>query len=180
MAAEEEVPVPVTRANPAPTTRPHTARLLAPALLTLALAAGCSVFDGTDDVSVFDLSAGDCALAPEDVTVEISEVAVVPCDEPHQLEAYAMADYPERTGQAQASAAGSSFPGDAALKDFADGACAEAFTDYVGVDYRDSELWFTYLVPSARSWQAEDDRTVLCFVTTTGEELTQSVAGTGW
>ncbi|QOR70347.1 septum formation family protein [Ruania alkalisoli] len=153
---------------------------LPPALLILALATGCSVFDGTDTVSVFDLSTGDCVLAPEDVTVEISEVTVVPCEEPHHLEAYALAEFPQSTGQSTTSAAGSSFPGDAALKDFADGACAEEFADYVGIDYRDSELWFTYLVPSARSWQAEDDRSVLCFVTTTGEELTQSVAGTGW
>ncbi|SEE65873.1 septum formation family protein [Ruania alba] len=163
-----------------PGTRARSGWHVPPALLILTLAAGCSVFDSTDTASVFDLSAGDCVLAPEDVTVEISEVTVVPCDEPHQLEAYALADFPAPSGQAQASAAGSSFPGDAALKDFADGACAEEFAGYVGVDYRDSSLWFTYLVPSARSWQAEDDRTVLCFVTTTGDELTQSVAGTGW
>jgi hypothetical protein len=35
----------------------------------------------------------------------------------------------------------------------------------------------TYLLPSARSWQQGEDRSVLCFVTTTGDPLTNSVKG---
>lgn len=143
--------------------------------------AGCSIFDdgdGSERVRVFELSPGDCIRAPEDVTVELTELTSVPCDQPHELEVYADVDYPE---PADASGdAGSTFPGDAALKDFADGACAEEFASYVGVDYRDSRLFFTYLVPSARSWEVEKDRTVVCLVTTTGEALSQSVAGTQW
>ena len=151
-------------------------------VLATALLAGCTGLDGDSDAtSVFDLEPGACVLAPEheDVAVELSEVTTVPCEEPHQLEVFALVDFPEQAGTG-ATQAGSTFPGDAPLKDFADGACAEQFATYVGIDYRDSELFFTYLVPSARSWQAENDRTVLCLITTTGEELTQSVAGTGW
>lgn len=151
-------------------------------VVVLMLLAGCSFFDDDDSetVSVFDLAAGDCVRAPgpKEVTVELTQLTKVPCDQPHEMELYAHVDYPE-----QASAdtgAGSTFPGEATLRDFADGACAGEFADYVGIDYRDSSLWFTYLMPSARSWQAEDDRTVLCFITTTGDQLTQSVAGTGW
>lgn len=160
------------------------ARAAVCALAVAALAAGCSFFDDGDDsdsVSVFDLEVGDCvrAPAPEDVAVELTDVTTVPCDQPHEMEVFAHVDYPEQA-DADDTAAGSSFPGDATLKDFADGACAEQFAGYVGIDYRDSSLWFTYLVPSARSWQAEKDRTVLCLITTTGEQLSQSVAGTGW
>lgn len=158
-----------------------TARARATLLVTGVLAlTGCSFFDGdtSEALSVFDLEPGHCILAPEDVTVELTELTGVPCEEPHELEVYARSEFPEPTGAE--SDAGSSFPGDAALKDFADGACAEEFASYVGVDYRDSALFFTYLVPSARSWQAESDRTVVCLVTTTGEPLTQSVAGTEW
>jgi hypothetical protein len=159
-----------------------TAARAALALVAATLLAGCSSLDGdTSTTSVFDLEPGVCVLAPshEDVAVELSEVATVPCEEPHQLEVFALVDFPERS-DTDTEQAGSTFPGDALLKDFADGACAEQFAAYVGVDYRDSELFFTYLVPSARSWQAEDDRTVLCLITTTGEDLSQSVAGTGW
>lgn len=143
------------------------------------LASGCSLFDrgdGTSSVSVFDVEAGDCFVTPQDITVELTSLPRVDCTQPHQQEAYALVDYVDPgTGTAP-----DTFPGDAALKSFADGACAEAFSDYVGVDYRDSRLYFTYLVPSARSWEQDEDRTTICFVTTTGEALTRSVHGTQW
>lgn len=145
---------------------------------TLGLA-GCSVFDrgdGSRAVSVFDVEVGQCFRVPGDITVELTELPSVDCSEPHEQEAYALVDYTDPgTGTAPED-----FPGEAALKTFADGVCAERFADYVGVDYRDSALFFTYLVPSARSWQQNADRTTLCFVITTGAQLTQSVAGTGW
>ena len=47
---------------------------------------------------------------------------------------------------------------------------------YVGVDYLDSSLFYTYLLPSARSWD-DDDRSVVCFVTSPGEPLQRSVKG---
>ena len=96
---------------------------------------------------------------------------------PHEQEAYALATYTE-PGTDEPS---KTFPGEAALKSFADGTCAQEYADYVGVDYRDSELFFTYLLPSPRSWEQDEDRTTLCFVTTTdGAQLTQSVEGTRW
>jgi hypothetical protein len=63
------------------------------------------------------------------------------------------------------------------LTTFAQGACAQRFTDYVGVNYLDSKLYFTYLLPSARSWEQDADRNVTCFVTTTGNQLTATVKG---
>lgn len=150
-------------------------------VLTIALP-GCTLFDDdtSDSVSVFELSLGDCVLAPAEPELELTEVATVPCDEPHEMEVYAAVEFPEPADGAATSAAGSTFPGDSALKDFADGTCAQEFAAYVGIDYRDSSLYFTYLVPSARGWEAETDRTVVCLITTTGDQLTQSVAGTGW
>ena len=48
------------------------------------------------------------------------------------------------------------------------------FEQYVGISYLDSSLFFTYLVPSARGWEQNDDRSIVCFITTTGAELTSS------
>ena len=45
------------------------------------------------------------------------------------------------------------------------------------MSYLDSKLFYTYLLPSARSWNDGDDRKVVCIVTTTGEELQTSVKG---
>ncbi len=144
----------------------------------LALLAGCAWFggggDGTTSVSVFDLEPGDCVLSPSDVQAELTELAQVECEVEHHMEVYARVEFPvaDDDGDPQ-------FPGDAGTKAFADGACAEEFAGYVGADYRDApaHIFFTYLVPSARSWSDGSDRTVTCFVTTTGAPLTGSVAG---
>ncbi len=140
--------------------------------------AGCSLFqkDDSTSVSVFDVAAGDCFTVPQDVTEEIATLPRVDCTVPHEQEAYARVEYTDPGSDTTPD----TFPGAAALKAFADGTCAQEFADYVGVDYRDSQLFFTYLVPSARSWQQDDDRATLCFVTTTGEKLTRSVKGTQW
>jgi len=141
----------------------------------VAALAGCSFFGGGEDgqmVSVFELQPGDCVLSPTDVQAELSELRRVDCDTEHHMEVFARVDFPESDDDDAAQ-----FPGDAGTKAFADGACAEEFADYVGIDFRDSSLWFTYLVPSARSWSEGPDRTVTCFITTTGEPLTGSVAG---
>ncbi|MBO3088043.1 septum formation family protein [Cellulomonas dongxiuzhuiae] len=131
---------------------------------------GCSWFggDGTTSTQVLELDVGDCVVTPEEVQAELTDVSTVPCDTTHQMEVYALV--PDALDGPDA------YPGADALTAFADGACAERFADYVGVDYRDSALFFTYLLPSTRGW-SEGDTTVTCLATTTGEPLTASVAG---
>lgn len=138
------------------------------------LLSGCGLFgDDSDQTSVFDAEPGMCFNAPAEVEAQIAELDEVPCADPHDQEAYAVAEFQLPEGES-----GDAFPGDETLKAFADGACAQEFDDYVGVDYLDSELFFTYLLPSPRSWEQED-REVLCLVTGTGEKLEGSVEGTG-
>jgi hypothetical protein len=139
---------------------------------------GCSWFGGggkdkTSSESVFSVKVGDCFVAPADVKAELSSLTSTPCTEPHTQEAYASVPY-----QANATASTTSaFPGNDVLSTFAQGVCAQRYAAYVGVDYLDSKLFFTYLLPSARSWEQNNDRNVLCFVTTTGAKLTSSVKG---
>lgn len=133
------------------------------------------------NVSVFDVAVGNCFVAPKKVESELSDLQKVPCDVDHQQELFAKVAYAAPAGVADSTAnleiPGDTYPGDAALDTFAKGACAEAFTGYVGIAYPDSGLWMTYLLPSARSWQQGKDRGILCFVTTTGGSLTSSVKG---
>ena len=138
------------------------------AVLVGTVLAGCSLGSGPEQVSVFDAAPGECFLAPQEVVAELTEIERVPCDVPHDQEAYAVVEY-ETTEGAEG------YPGDGALKDFADGSCAAEFAGYVGVDYRDSSLFLTYLLPSPRSWEQDGDRAVTCFVTTTGPALDASV-----
>lgn len=135
-------------------------------------ACGGSSSDGSQSVSVFHVSPGECFLPPEKVKAELTDVDRVGCSAPHTQEAYAVVRY-----QGADDSLTSDYPGETSLKSFADGACAQRFASYVGVDYQDSSLFFTYLLPSARSWQQAHDRKVICFITTTGGLLHRSVKG---
>lgn len=148
------------------------------ALGTLAVvfaASGCGVLGGGKSksaVSVFDIKPGQCFNPPGTIKAELSKLSTVECSQPHTEESYAAIPFSNANGS-QVSA----YPGDALLKTFADGACAQRYTGYVGKDYLDSSYFFTYLLPSARGWEQHKDRTVVCFVTTTGQPLTASVKG---
>ena len=158
-------------------------RLARPAVgLLMACAAwlttACGSSNGQSSTSVFDVQPGQCFVAPTAVKAELSNLNQVPCTKAHTEEAYARVKYrAPAAGPSAAAGGGDAYPGGDALDKFAKGACAQHFTAYVGVDYLDSKLFFTYLLPSARSWEQDDDRTVLCFVTTTGGTLTASVKG---
>lgn len=143
------------------------------AVLLLAVP-GCSVFGDDDErSSVFSVEAGQCFLAPEEVEAQIADLDEVDCGEPHDHEAYAVVTYEDGDPEIPDD----EYPGDEALTNFADGTCAQRFGEYVGVDYLDSDLFFTYLLPSPRSWQ-EEDRKVICLVTSAGNQLQGSVKGT--
>ena len=131
-----------------------------------ALLAGCASSKPTASrsASVFHLRPGACIVPPTDIKAEVSSVKVVSCSTPHTQEVYASVQ----------DNAGDNYPGATALRTFADANCLQRFKAYTGVDYRDSSLFYTYLLPSVRSWAA-NDRTVVCVVTTTGQPLTSSV-----
>ena len=149
------------------------------ALLCVAWLAGCSGSgSGTKQISVFSVKVGECFTAPTSVKVQLSTLTRTPCTKSHTQESYAIVPFSTSARPVQPTAVPSltsSYPGNDVLTTFAQGACAQRYAGYVGVDYLDSSLFFTYLLPSARSWEQADDRKVICFVTTTGSTLTASV-----
>lgn len=135
---------------------------------------GCGLFGKDGDrqaVSVFSIRQGQCFKAQTEVKAQLSELTSVDCAQQHAQEAYAVVPYRAADGSAP-----DTYPGDDVLTKFADGACAGAYKPYVGVDYLDSRLYYTYLLPSARSWE-DEDRSVVCFVTSAGEPLQGSAKG---
>ena len=134
-----------------------------------ALLTGCGGKGDGNSISVFDVKVGECFNAPGTVTAELSKITKVSCAKEHLREAYAIADYEAPSGSSDA------YPGADALSTYSKGVCAQQYKPYVGVDYLDSALYFTYLFPSARSWEQDHDRNVICFVTSSGEPLTGSV-----
>ncbi len=121
------------------------------------------------DLSVFDLAVGDCVVVTHETEAVNDTLPVVPCDEPHQSEVYALVELEDLD----------QYPGERELSNRAELECVATFGDYVGVDLADSTLFFTYLIPAVRSWQEDGDRTVVCMTLGVGGPLEGSVRGSG-
>jgi hypothetical protein len=124
------------------------------AALAVTLVAGCSNDD--DGAAVINLDAtsvGTCLDFGDTIDAEVTTLPVAPCAEPHTHEIYAVVVTEEAT-----------YPGFEALEAEAQARCLGEFEDYVGVSAFDSELFFSWLVPTLNSWDREDDRQLICVV----------------
>lgn len=138
--------------------------------LTIALT-GCSVLDSVtgggsgdadrDDegnvteeanIDVFSLKLGDCMPISDNASGEISDLDVVPCDQPHGDEVFYEF---ELTGDV--------LPTDAEVSAEVEAKCVPAFTEFVGLDYNESTLDFWHLTPTADTW-VQNDRLVQCII----------------
>ena len=128
------------------------------------------------NADAFALRVGDCLTYAEEVPAEVSEeepeleevssVPTVPCGDEHDSEVYAAHDLE-----------GEEFPGDDAIIASADELCFADFQPFVGTAYDDSTLDFTFLAPTATSWEYADDREVLCIVMDPAGGVTGTLKG---
>lgn len=102
---------------------------------------------------------GACLLVEEDLPPEVEKLPVVACDVPHTHEIFAEVPYEDATKPNDV------YPGISALEAFAETACFAQFEPYVGTSAFDSQLVPTWLVPTLKGWNDEDDRTILCVLT---------------
>lgn len=160
-----------------------TSRVLTRALAITAIAAcafflsGCSILNtitnttprdasGTptaenDDADVFSIKVGDC-LNDATASGTVTTAPIVPCTKPHDSEAYKSITMPDGDG---------TFPGEDAVKAAADQGCADAFPDFIGISYDDSNLSISYYFPTSDSWK-NGDREILCTVYDDGKKTT--------
>lgn len=120
---------------------------------------------GAGSMHIADVRVGDC-FDLNDVNVEeVGDVRAIPCDEPHDFEAYFVRDLPAGT-----------YPSRSALDAEFEAACLPAFESYVGRDYETSELYVTTFEPTPEGWE-DGDRGILCVISTENAEtsLTGSV-----
>jgi len=120
--------------------------------IIIAIVALTVLLGACSDKSAFDLEVGDCFDDPSSFE-EVESVPIKECADPHDNEVYA-----------NSTMSGTSWPGVAAVEEFADEACYTEFERYVGIAYEDSLLEFGWLVPTEASWAEVDDRTVTCIV----------------
>jgi len=100
------------------------------------------------DWSVFDLRPGDC-FDPFSGVTAADTVTLIPCDDPHTGEVYAVAEYPDST-----------YPGAAELATWTDRICLDAFENQLGLSVGD--IAFSYLLPTDEGWETNGDRKSVC------------------
>jgi hypothetical protein len=123
--------------------------------------------------NVMDLNVGDCFVEEEMNTAlssgEVSNIPLVDCAEEHDSEFFFAYDMTE-----------AEYPGDEATRTQAEELCTgEEFTDFVGVEYLESDIYVGHLYPTQQSWDQFDDREIICYVTTssTDEMVTGTLQG---
>lgn len=82
----------------------------------------------------------------------IDTIDTVPCDQPHNWEAYAQRDITD-----------AEFPGTDALAADAEKFCIGAFEGFVGIAYDDSTVDVQYIFPTEETWKS-GSRTINCLV----------------
>ena len=106
--------------------------------------------------NVFSLKVGDCYNGPSANTeylVEVSNVELVNCDEPHESEVHAVFELPD-----------SSWKGEDYVAEQAWLGCKPRFEAFVGIEYDLSTLYVDIIFPLEASWKEVGDRMVQCSV----------------
>jgi hypothetical protein len=99
---------------------------------------------------------------------EVTSVPIVDCAEPHDNEVYLLFDVTDTI-----------FPGEDGLMEAAADGCFEEFESFVGLEYSQSILDYSWFTPTAQSWE-EGDREVICYLYDLDlKKLTGTMAGSG-
>lgn len=126
-----------------------------------------TVIEGNDDADVFSIRVGDC-LNDAGTSGTVTTAPIVPCDEPHDSEAYA-------SFQLQDGA----YPGDDAISAAADELCYGAFETFAGIAWEDSVYDYSYYLPTQDSWNNRGDREVLCTIFDRDGQVTGTLKNIG-
>lgn len=150
--------------------RTHTALVAVVVLLTACGDAArdeSGAIDAAGAVSVFSLRVGDCYDDHDDG--EVTDVAGVPCDQPHDNEVIALFDLPEGP-----------WPGEEQVRALGRTGCLERFEGAVGATYEASQFEVYPITPTSDTWGDQDDREIVCAAYHMDfEKLTGSVLGSG-
>jgi hypothetical protein len=103
------------------------------------------------ELGVFVASTGDCLNVPDGT--EVSAFEGVACTEPHDAQVFAQFDLD-----------GAVYPGAEMANTLGEEGCLERFEGFIGVDYASSKYYMRIFSPSQQSWDAVDDREILCMV----------------
>ncbi|MGH9277283.1 MAG: septum formation family protein, partial [Acidimicrobiales bacterium] len=114
-----------------------------------------------------DLQVGDCFQEPSE---RFSSVDTVACTDEHDLEVYALLDYP--------AAPDAPFPGMEELIRYASQMCLGKFRDYAGVPFESLNLRDVYITPRESAWE-DGARRIVCAVGAANEQPTNTSVKAG-
>ncbi|MEV7607229.1 septum formation family protein [Paenarthrobacter sp. NPDC089322] len=118
----------------------------------------------TSVADAFKVKVGDCIAEPSGN--EVKDVSIIPCEQSHDLEAYAAKDI-----------AADAYPGDSEVERQSEEYCGAEFATFVGLPYDQSTLELTYFYPTSETWAA-DDREIVCLIGgAPGEATTGTLKG---
>ncbi|MFJ4027180.1 septum formation family protein [Paenarthrobacter sp. NPDC089989] len=125
--------------------------------------AGCSLISSGDakrdesgrptETSVadaFKVKVGDCMAQPS--SDEFQDVSIIPCEQSHDLEAFAAKNI-----------VADSYPGQSEVQAQSEEYCGAEFATFVGIPYDESTLDMTYFYPSSQTWK-QKDREIVCLI----------------
>lgn len=120
--------------------------------------------------------AGQCLDPVPDPAQQTVAVLVIPCEDHHTFEIYAQTKLD--TGTPLASNA--PYPGASTVANAAERQCHDAFDEFMGSTWEESEYDIQAWWPSESSWATKKDRNILCGVyRVTGGTTKGSVRGSG-
>jgi hypothetical protein len=133
---------------------------------------GCS--DDEEGTPVLDFQPSDdgrCLFVDPGLEAEVSRLPEVPCEDEHTHEIF---DVIEWDGS-------DVFPGLEALDEFAQNRCLVSFEEFVGISLFDSQLAYSWLVPTLDGWNRDEpDRDVICVLGYfDGRTMTGTAEGSG-
>ncbi|WP_167510499.1 septum formation family protein [Paenarthrobacter nitroguajacolicus] len=132
------------------------------AVASVALA-GCSLISSGDAkrddsgkptessvADAFKVKVGDCIAEPSGT--EVKDVSIIPCEQSHDLEAYAAKNI-----------VADAYPGETEVATQSEEFCGTEFATFVGVPFDESTLELTYFYPTTETWKASD-REIVCLI----------------
>ncbi len=141
-------------------------------VVLLAAMSGCGLGDAQEpprdesgavteaaSAGAYAIKVGDCLNNPR--AELLTEVEFVPCEQQHELEAFAASNLPD-----------GGYPGDKEVAAEAEEFCVAEFKAFAGIPYDDSALELIHLNPTEESWSGEQDRELLCLAGAKDEPTT--------
>ncbi|MFT6973301.1 MAG: hypothetical protein ACJAV4_000523 [Pontimonas sp.] len=121
---------------------------------------------GGNLVSILSLNLGDCVLDPAlPAGSDEAVVKVVKCSEPHDWELFAKLSLTEAR-----------YPGTSNVIAQGEDRCQSSFGNFIGVNFSESSLEFTFYYPTPSSW-VDGDRSIYCMAFDPGLRTTGSLLG---